>query len=237
MANKDLDVANMAILQAGGETIDSFDDGTPLAEYAKANYPQARQWALGLHRWVFAMAIKPLDELANPPVQPRRHVFTLPNDLVGAVHAYRGSARIGGETLHDHVVFQGGVATDAPAVWAEYTREVPEHLWPSHFVEFMVKLFAAGVAQAKGDRSLAMDFYQKAVGAEFTSKSLPGGLLLLAQEADSRNAPERTLAGWDPGDLVAARFQPGASSLLIFTGPPQILTFANGDPTPTIGGV
>lgn len=198
-----VDICNQAISKVGGEPLDALDEDTPLGAYCLINYPQAVAWALGIYRWSFATRIAQLAEIANPTISPLPHVFALPSDIVGQVHAYRKTASIDGQKIR-HFMTADGVATESAATFAEYTAALPEAAWPSWFSEFFVTAFAAGIARNKQNQSLAGDLRDMAVGSRFKEVGEPGGLLLQAMERDSDNAPQRQLGGFDVGPLVMA---------------------------------
>ena len=226
MPRSDVDICNLGITRAGGEPIDAIDEETPLGAWCFANYPQLRDWALSLHRWTFATRIVRLAELGAPEVRPLDHVFLLPADLVGGVHAYRAQASVDGQLLHRHIMTKEGVALDCAAAFAEYTARVAEAAWPSPFVEFVATALASGVALVKQARTLSSELWARAVGPRF-EQGEPGGLLFAAIQADGRNAPERRLGAYDPGPLVTARYAGAPGGLaLILPSPPTFIDFS-----------
>ncbi len=190
-----------------------------------------RDWALSLYRWSFAQKIKQLGELSNPPIRPLPHVYAMPQDVVGQVFAYRTSASVDGQTVRARVYQTDAgavIASQAAPLFAEYTCLVDEGQWPAWFTEFVVETFAAGVARAKGDGKMAAAMWDRAVGSRFDADATPGGLLFKAQQSDSIDAPERNLAGWDPGPLVATRSGlcgPGGGLVLITGAEPTFIDF------------
>lgn len=221
MAQTDLEVYNLAIARAGGEPLDAIDNSTPLGAVGMLNYPQKRDWALGLTRWTWAKRVQQLAQAATPEVLPLPYVFALPSDLVGQVWAYRQSASIDQPTIR-YEPAREGVATDYATTFAEYTARVDESRWPAWFTEFMVTALAGDVALQLQNMSLATAFRRTAVGSAFDERGEPGGLLLFAMQEDARNAPPRTLGGCDPGPLVAVRGNYWGSGLILL-GPPTFL--------------
>lgn len=207
MAQTDLDVCNLAILRVGGEPIDALDEDTPMGAYCLRSYPAKRDWLLSKHRWVFASGIRQLARRATKPVEcPFAYAFDRPSDVVGAVWSWRETARPEGG--HAYVVQLGEyVTSEKPTLWAEYTRRVPEAQWPPFFVELVRVALASDIAGQVQNRSLAADLYAMAFGTP--SENGEGGLLAAARIEDSRNAPQRSLGGWDDGPLTSARLGGG----------------------------
>lgn len=206
----DLDVCNMAIRRVGGEPIDAIDEDTPAGAYCVVEYPQARAWLLSKYRWDFANKIASLNRRVTTPVTcPRAYAFDRPADLVGAVHAYRTAAdpRVGARV--SAVTNEDYIAADQQVVFAEYTRAVPESLWPAWFTELVKTVFASGVAGALAQsQSLAVALRGEAFGPP--SENGEGGLYGIARNEDSRNAPQReAFQPWDDGPLVNARYGDG----------------------------
>lgn len=214
MAQTDLDICNRAIGRAGGEKIASLEENSPLAQFCAQEYPQKRAFLLGMYRWVFANKVAPLTRLAvKPDGCPLAYGFARPVNIIGAIHDFR----TGQDARSDKVAaiqMADFVAADEATVYAEYTANVHESTWPSWFEELAITAFAVDICGQVGKRGQADSLMIKAFGSPEMAGA--GGLCLVAMQADSRNAPQRTLAYEGGGELLNARYGvglPGPSGL------------------------
>lgn len=213
MSVTDLVLANQAIGRAGGEKIDAFNSDTPLSAFATDAWPEKKAWLLGKYRWVFADRVAQLAQLATtPPGSPFPFAYERPADLGGAIHAFRTTPDVRGALGFPLCVQQLAdyIAADQTPVWAEYTAMVDASTWPSWFQELAVTAFAVDVSRRMLRRTQADEFHQLAFGTPEMNGE--GGLMLDAMQADSRNAPERSLQSWDNGALVGARYGIGVGN-------------------------
>ncbi len=207
MVQTDLDVCNLAITRMGGETIDELGEDTPVGAYSATAYPHKKAWLLGKYRWVFATAIAPLSKITPTPANcPLSYMYARPGDIVGSINAFRSSAQQDAPPVRA-LQNGSGVASDAPAVFGEYTRLVAEADWPVWFTELVVVSYAADLARLAQNHDLAAALQSQAFGTP--SADGDGGLFLQAKQEDARNAPPRQLFSMDSGELIGARFGAG----------------------------
>lgn len=214
----DLDFCNLAIDKVSGDRIADFTEDSPLAVFCAGNWPQKRAMLLGKYRWTFATAVRLLSAVTPGPTEAlvMAYKFTPPADLVGAIHAFRDRADpYAAERTPYVLLVDNHYWADDARVYAEYTAERAEALWPSWFVELALYAFAADLAAHCQNRSLQRDYEAKAWGTP--SEGGEGGLYAQARNEDARQAPQRQLVacGVDAGPLVESRFS-GASSSRMF---------------------
>jgi hypothetical protein len=206
MVQTDLDICKNAVSRAGGEPIEAIGEDTPLGAFCAEAYPQKKAWLLGKHRWTFTKRVVALSrETVTPAGWPALYKFAMPGDVIGAIHAYRDGPTEAGAYVRA-LVGADGIASDAPAVYAEYTAQVPEALWPVWFAELAIVAFAADVAVRMRNDGRARDLHMQAFGVP--SEGGEGGLYAAAVREDGRNAPQRQLAAGSiaPGGLLEARY-------------------------------
>lgn len=208
MATLDLSIVNQAIGRAGGEPIDALNDDTPLSAFAMETWPTKKAWLLAAYRWVFAETFAPLEQLATaPPGCPLPFAFKRPADLSGAIHAIRDGSDVRTACQVQAIQTEDYLAADRAPLWAEYTGGADATRWPPWFTELAIVAFAADVAYRMLRRTLGDEFQAKAFGTP--EQNGQGGLMLAAMQADSRNAPQRSLEYASGGALVAARYGVG----------------------------
>lgn len=203
MAQTALDIANQGIVKGGGAVIGSFNENVPLAVLAQRVYPQKKASMLARHRWVFAKQVAQLQPIVPPAGCPRAYAFQRPADLIGQIHDYRAGPRDDSVKV-DVLQVADHLAADTDTVWVEYTRAIDEAAWPSWFVDVVVCAFAIDVANAKQRRTKAAELLIELQGTP--EERGDGGLIAIARQADSINAPKRTLEWENGGPLVEARF-------------------------------
>ncbi|MFN4288909.1 MAG: hypothetical protein ACK4E3_10495 [Brevundimonas sp.] len=208
MAQTDLDICNRAIDRVSGDRIEAFGEDSPLGVFCTANWPIFRDWLLSKYRWSFASTVAQLlrdGEAEARAARPYAYAYKPPADLVGAVHAWRDSARLDASPRHVTVAsMDGALWSDTTPLFAEYTARVVEARWPGWMVRLATTAFAADMADFCQNRSLARDLRMEAFGTP--GEGGEGGLYRQAREEDARQAPPRQLVtGVDAGPLVGAR--------------------------------
>lgn len=206
----DVDVCNLAVAKIGGEPLEALNEDTPLGAFCQDNYPAKRDELLGGYPWRFATVFAPLTRISPAPAGcPLPNCFAAPSDLVGDIQAFRDSPSVDGRPVRC-LVSGVGIASAHSAVFAEYIASKPESAWPIWFVQFVASAFAVSLAQRRPDKSLADDLQVEAYGTP--EQAGQGGKYLAAMQADSRNAPQRSLFGRDAGELIDARLGGGFGS-------------------------
>ena len=202
----DVDICNQALSRCGVPAIASLAEDSPLGDFCANNYPQKRDFLLGLYRWVFAtreVMLTGVDNSTLNVAQMADFAFVKPSDIVGVVHAFRDQPSQRRGRLLSVSESDGRYWCNSGTVYAEYTALVDEGRWPSWFRELAIVAFAADVARYLQNTSMANGYDVKAFGTP--SEDGQGGLMGLAMSADARAAPQRTLTGFDDGALVNVR--------------------------------
>lgn len=208
MAHTDLDVVNIACAKIGADRLEAIDEDTPVGAFATDSYYAKRAYCLGRYRWTFAQVVVPLQPTELPPDAPYPNCYLEPIDAIGPIYAFRRTPQPVPATAEKIIPLQvdGKIFTFvAPPLYAEYPRQVPEHLWPATFVEFIATAWAADLAaflQRAQDRDR---FDALAWGPQNLFPNRDGGLFLTAMTEDSRNAPQRVLEQVHGGPLVGVR--------------------------------
>lgn len=128
MAATDITIVNAALVSAGLERINSFNDGNKRAEVASASYEKLVLDELGKYRWNWAAKSEALSKIAETPPDPWLYSYQLPADLLDlrTVKQY-------GEGV-DYALTGSKVLTDADngsaAVVAHFGYRPEEAVWP-----------------------------------------------------------------------------------------------------------
>ena len=140
-------IAQKALEMIGANTIASFDDGTPEANFMKLMYEEIVSVALSEHPWSFASALSDIssNRLAAEPEALWDAKYTIPVDLsLTAVHAVYI-----GDVPQRYDRFEGDIYIDASSgdtVVIRYGFRASESTWPDYFRVYIiakVALFAA----------------------------------------------------------------------------------------------
>lgn len=151
MAITDIDICARALVLIGASPITSFEDGTTEATVAANLYEDTVRDMLSRHRWRFASGQAQLSRLVDVPDARWDAAYQLPADLI-LLH---------GVTVTDDPIaydrYQDKVYCNATAedlVYADYTFQANEDLWPPFFVtavEYqLASIFAYSVAAQEG---------------------------------------------------------------------------------------
>lgn len=180
-----IDTANRALLRVGADRIASFDEDTPQAVQAAAEYEPLLREHLTRRRWRFATAEAGLNLLADTPKSGRwTRAHQLPGDLLALHNATSGGVPIDYDRLGDKLF-----ANEAGPLVIEYTWRVPERLWPGHFsgafVRELAALFAKGLLGnldlARSEERQAQPAWQQAAledSQQRTARHLPPSRLV-----------------------------------------------------------
>lgn len=76
------DICNLALGHLGSHRITDFDEPSALAEKCRNHFGQARDSALRMHRWNFAVRRAELSALADPPLFGYAFAYQLPADCI-----------------------------------------------------------------------------------------------------------------------------------------------------------
>lgn len=203
----DVDVCNLAIAKVSGDRIAALTEESPFGVFCLENYAHKRDVLLGKYRWTFATKVRALSrvEVAEGETAIMPNKFTIPADLIGAIHAARDAADPRAANRTPYLLLQDGhFWSDDAVVFVEYTAKRAEADWPTWFRELVVTAFAAECALFAQMRTLARDLKVEAFGQPHENGE--GGLYAQARNEDARMAPQRQLVtGVDAGPLVEVR--------------------------------
>lgn len=141
VANTPIKICSRASLLIGGDSIQSFEDGTAEATVANAMYEDMAQAALTNSRWRFATDQAVLNRLANAPTGRYDAAYQLPAECI----------MLNSVTVNDHPIkydtYGSKIFCDASIneeLVADYNFRADESTWPPYFV-VAVEYVMAGV--------------------------------------------------------------------------------------------
>jgi len=215
MPATDLEFCNLCIGRIGGDRIADFDEGSPLAIFCAEQWPEKRRMLLGKYRWNFANTVRLLApaEIGENETAVMPYKFTIPADMIDAVHAFRDHPDPYEAERTPYVMLANDhFWADEAIVYGEYTGDRAVALWPGYFSELAQVAFTADLAGHAQLTTLQRTLEAKAWGTP--QENGEGGLYLTARNEDARMAPPRKLvSGVDAGPLIGARYT-GASTFI-----------------------
>lgn len=153
----EIGVVNQALAELGEGFIQSFQDGTSVANLCAVLYPDARDETLELHPWNFAMFQARLARGDTPPVLGWRYQYPLQTNpwciKVRATDQGNGARfEIGMDQFYGRVLY-----SDQPEVAITYTGRVQDlGVWAPLALQILLKLLASKLAKPlTGQNSLA----------------------------------------------------------------------------------
>lgn len=151
MAITDIDICARALILIGASPITSFDDGTTEATVAANLYEDTVRDMLSRHRWRFASGQAQLSRLVDAPSAKWDAAYQLPSDLILLHGVTISDDQVAYDRYQDKVYCN---ATAEDVVFADYTFQANEDLWPPHFVTAvqyqLASIFAYSVAAQEG---------------------------------------------------------------------------------------
>lgn len=169
-------IINAALTRTGDDPITSFDEGTPQAAIASANYDDTVNAILSGYPWKFAtrtLQLVPIDATVDLPWQ---FAYQVPADVLDLrVVEFEGQP-IDYELMSDKILTSWG-----PAVIAKYTYRLEEPFWPKYFRGAVIATFEPMFLRGIGER------YDEAA----TRDKRAQGLLAVARNRDSQSQTPR----------------------------------------------
>lgn len=151
MAITDIDICARALILIGASPITSFDDGTTESTVAANLYEDTVRDMLSRHRWRFASGQAQLSRLVDAPDARWDAAYQLPADLLILHSVTVTDDQIAYDRYQDKIYCN---ATSEDVVFADYTFQANEDLWPPHFVTAvqyqLASIFAYSVAAQEG---------------------------------------------------------------------------------------
>lgn len=201
MALTDIALTKQALARLGEYGIDSFDEGTDLANTANQIVPSTVRWLLTMHPWRFTMTKARLARLADAPLNEWTWQHALPPDRL-MVRAIRTSGTAGAPPLREYEIFGNRVASHHEDLWCDYQQEQDPATWPAYFYQLALTALAAELAVPIGAGTTAAQlFHQKAFGTP--SEAMNGGLMRQARTQDSQQQPPQLMTDFP---LLQARW-------------------------------
>ena len=174
MAITDIDICARALVLIGATPITSFDEGTTESTVASNIYQDTVRDMLSRHRWRFASGQAQLSRLVDVPDAKWDAAYQLPADLLILHGVTITDDQIAFDRYQDKVYCN---ATVEDVVFADYTFQANEDLWPPYFVTGvqyqLASIFAYSVAAQEGlsDMFEKRAMRQMAIGRTIDSQS------------------------------------------------------------------
>jgi len=146
MATTDISICNSALIMAGADDINSFNDNTVEAKLCRSTYADTRDGLMQYHPWRFSLKQADLGgELVTDPLFKWTYQYQTPQDLLRII-ALEGD--------QDYEVYGDKIYTDAKPCRVVYQRVVPESDMPAYFVNclkfHLAKIFALALQEDTG---------------------------------------------------------------------------------------
>jgi hypothetical protein len=199
----DITIVQNAMLHAGLEPIESFNEGTDKADTVARLYPSQKLALLSAHPWSFAARRAQLSRLPAAPNNEWPYQFRLPADRVMPPHSLFQSADPGAPPYKNFELGDGVLLTDAEELWAAYCYDAPASRWPAYFIAFAEHALAAIFAVAFQVTDSIIQREDR-IAWGLPSEGRRGGLFAAARFADGRFAPSRSI-NVGGGPLLQAR--------------------------------
>jgi hypothetical protein len=191
MSASKVEIANLALLRIGQRSIQSLDEQSNEASFARKLYDRTRRTVLRTHPWRFALKLQTLAlETTTPPGYA--YSYALPSDCLYAVEIVAASS---GYTTPAKFELNGkSIWTDEPEAQLRYIRDVTD---PNEFDDLFVDAFAYRLAA-----ELAQPVAGKA-DAVGTMMQLYQFTLNLARAASAGEAKKKLNVGYELKDSRA----------------------------------
>lgn len=204
MANTDISICSIGLMQIGGKPINSFDTPGDTARFLKLRYPLLRDHLISIYPWECMKERRKLTRASEEP-GGYQYAFVIPGDALSTPYAvFTGENETRGISAYE--IRQNRIVTNAPEIWAEFTTRRPEAQWPAWFANMVAAAVSAECAFLVTDQSSVQEEWRgKAYGTP--SEGGMGGLVGQCMIIDSQGS------GNNPGiaddAFVAARFGVG----------------------------
>jgi hypothetical protein len=182
-----VDIANLALMQIGDQTITSFSDGITRANVVDAFYPIARDAVLEEHPWNFAEKRVALAQIAgDTPAFEFSYFYQLPADCIRVRYIDETDPE------YPHKVEGDRLLCDLSAVNLLYTRRVtdPNRFSPLFVEALMYKLASMIAMPLLKNSKLALEMaelYTLALGKAKGSDALQGTADVFTQDDLTRD--------------------------------------------------
>src|SRR5262245_61530683 len=143
-------ICSAAAALIGAPPINTFDEGTDVAQKAKETYDVCVESLLTKHPWNFAKEYAVIERDVEEPEAKWDARYNWPNDCLEIRCVYVQDIPIDYEVL-GRTVLCNAVNTDT--VVAEYTLNIAPSEWPAYFVECVVEKMTSYLASGHAERA------------------------------------------------------------------------------------
>jgi hypothetical protein len=172
----EIGVCNQALAELGESFIQSFSDGTSVANVCATLYPDVRDEVLELHPWNFATYRTRLSRSPDTPAMDYQYMYPLPSNpwcikVQGTDEGNGARFNVGMDRFNTRVLY-----SDQGSVSIVYTARVTDlGVWAPLALQILVKLLASRLAKVlTGQNSLAQLKFQEAVALLPEARSADG---------------------------------------------------------------
>lgn len=170
----DIEIANLALSWCGSKPITQFEDSTPEARVAKANYTPAKLHVLADREWTFAKDRLLLNKDPVAPVFGYTYKFIIPTTVVRVVRVFNDANS--DDQLDDWVREGWRVLTneDSP-IYAEVLTQVTEASFSPGMVQALAHYLTSVMAiPLTENRNLALDHAKQYEAMVRTAAAMDG---------------------------------------------------------------
>lgn len=147
MASNDVEVCNLALIEAGSEPITALSDATPRARLCNLIYAQTKSRLLQKHPWNFAKTLVTLAVRVDAPPWKWLHWYDLPADFL----RLRQIENLG---VDQWEIIDRQICTDQDeSINLLYTADVTEDRFSPLFTQALVLTLAVPLARKLADSS------------------------------------------------------------------------------------
>lgn len=152
MAVTNLDPINTALLLIGESTLSSLSGSDEKTEIVANTYLDLQKAEMARYPWRFTMKKVQLSQNVTAPVTEWKYAYDMPADSMnGGVEELRETADTSAPVERKFEVYGDQLFTDLATAWLDYQVHKAESLWPRHFEQAMVHVYAAYWADAMTD--------------------------------------------------------------------------------------
>ncbi len=206
MATTNVTVANQALrLLRATPVVSTFNDGSAAGNILLDMYDDHIKALFSMYPWTFATKKALLVADATSPVNEYKYSHEIPAEAM-LVWAVFNSSLVGARPVVDYDMYgsetERFIFSNYPTLYADYTIDRAEAVWPYYFVQFAVHSLAAHIAMpVTGNMELADYWYRKAYGS--ANANGKGGFYGIATSTDSKQKRNEYIIS---SPLTEARF-------------------------------
>lgn len=200
MTTPAVQLCNAALRMIGSETINSFADGTELAEACGLLFDDTVLALQAGYPWRFSLRKQQLSRQAAAPPNEWTYAHRLPADQL-VLRQLFNTAQVGAPSVLAYEVFGTLVYSDQPELWADYQVATDPATWPPYFRNLARHALAATLAIPVAESTERADYFDRlAYGSPVEGRV--GGLTGLARRLDAQQQPPQAIEEFP---LITAR--------------------------------